>query len=201
MNREFTAILVEAMKTVLKPRGFRARGPNFQRSRNDLMHLVQLQKSMASTAAVVRATVNLAVWIPLLADRGEPPSVAAAPYRERIGSLMPGGQDLWWEIGSAVEAEASGFVIAGALERFGLPWLDAIESTDSVLAQWEAGRAPGITDRHRTRLLERLRLLRGRMPDNDAVERTGARVARAGRSPLRSPHRQSDDRAAESGTD
>jgi len=74
---------------------------------------------------------------------------------------MPIGRDTWWEVSSDVEAEASGLAIASALQRFGIPWLNAIDSTDALLAQWESGRAPGLTDGQRTRILQRLRVLRG----------------------------------------
>ena len=160
VNRQFTVTLLDPMWRVLRSAGFRKQGQLFRRSVNDVLHLVQLQKSRSSTAALVRATVNLAVWVPALAVHRERYSVAAAPCRERLGTVMPSGQDAWWEMSTDAEGEAAGLAIVGTLQRYGLPWLNTIESTAALLELWESGRAPGLTVVERGRFLERLRGLR-----------------------------------------
>src|SRR3989442_15023516 len=128
VNRQFTVTLLDPMWRVLRSAGFRKQGQLFRRSVNDVLHLVQLQKSRSSTAALARATVNLAVWVPALAVHRERYSVAAAPGPERLGTVMPSGQDAWCEMSTNAEAEAPRLDTAGTLQPAGLPRLNTIAS-------------------------------------------------------------------------
>jgi hypothetical protein len=157
-NREMTGAVVTAMHAALKPVGFRKRGLVFERPINDVLHLVQLQKSVSSDARRVKATVNLAIWLPALAPiragRPDSPTIAAAPWRERIGQLLA-REDVWWTISSMNDAHDVGALVAGALRDVALPVLDGLSSAAAVRRQWEAGASPGLTEKQRIYMLER----------------------------------------------
>jgi hypothetical protein len=86
----------------------------------------------SSNSAEVRFTVNVTVagreaWSKACAERpyiGQRPSAntsAGVGWGERIGLLMPGGNDQWWAIsGDAPTEPVAGEVIA-AIDEFVLP--------------------------------------------------------------------------------
>lgn len=62
---------------------------------------------------------------------GERPTGNAGEYglpREvvevaRIGSLLPGHDDMWWELHASGAMEPLANEVVDAIERYGLPWL------------------------------------------------------------------------------
>ncbi|HZM90009.1 MAG TPA: DUF4304 domain-containing protein [Blastocatellia bacterium] len=153
--------VVDAVAGVLAPLGFRKSGSKFSRSLSDVVHLVSVQSSVSSTASLLRATVNLGIWIPALADDGAKPDIWAAHWRERLGFLMPNATDRWWEARSDREAAAAALEIGHALRTFALPVLDSLATADAVAALWRSGRSPGLTERGAQRYLDALDRGRG----------------------------------------
>jgi hypothetical protein len=163
-NKEYTKILLEKIQAVLEPHGFHKKGATFTRTiGDDMILLVNLQKSRSSDSRSVRATVNLGVFSFVVSrDCTRPelwsrslnyPSVWDCHWRERIGFLMPQKSDRWWEAQSVEEAARAGEEIAAALTLHGLPALGEVASTDRLRALWERGNSPGLTDKQREEYL------------------------------------------------
>jgi hypothetical protein len=154
--KECKKAIVAEMGKVLSPAGYRNRGSQFTRDAGDVVHLVSLQASTASTSTALKATVNVAIWIPALEEDAKP-NVWSAHWRNRLGHLTPEHSDIWWHASSAEEAKSSGAKIANAIREFALPLLETFATRRALLALWETGVSPGLTsveaDRFRRRLL------------------------------------------------
>jgi hypothetical protein len=149
--------ILAALSEVLCPVGFRKSGAVFKRPVGDVIHLIGLQASQSSTSTCFRSTLNLAIWVPAIAEEGKKePDILSAHWRERIGTLMPAKNDHWWSVSSDEEASATCAEIGRALRDCGLPALDTISSSEALTALWRAGRSPGLTSRLAQRYLERL---------------------------------------------
>lgn len=149
--------LLSSMRHLLKLRGFKKRGAIFHRPIGDVVHLISLQSSRSSTGDSARVTVNLAVWCKIFDDSGIAPSVWTAHWRERLGHEMPAKADVWWTISSDEGLASATSEIMIALESYGLPALDGLPSSASLLALWDSGVSPGLTRRQATECAERLR--------------------------------------------
>ena len=137
--------VLKSLDELLVGAGFNRRGNTFWRAVGDTVHLVALQASQSSTATTVKLTLNLAVSVPSLTERGDPYDVWAAQWRERIGSLMPNAGDRWWSISTPHEADVASRELHDALSKFGLPAQSRIGSSADLLRLWEAGHSPGLT--------------------------------------------------------
>ena len=156
---EYKKVILAALAETLGPSGFRKRGSIFTRGRNDVVHLISLQSSTESTAVSLRVTVNLAIWVEALADERKKPDVSASQWRQRIGSVMPVRNDHWWVARSEAESRSVAAEICSAIQKYGLPALDAVLSTTDLAALWESDRSPGLTAvqarRYQTHLKEK----------------------------------------------
>src|SRR5205823_2772907 len=136
------------MHSALKPHGFRKKGATFVKDGDDVVLIVQLQKSRSSTATHVKATVNLSAYSRSLTRAlGYPLEYPHDPrihWQVRLGGVMPGGQDRWWEAREERGTSRAGEEIAQALTHYGLPALDGVSTTPKLVALWQAGRHPGI---------------------------------------------------------
>lgn len=59
---------------------------------------------------------------------------ADAQLQQRLGALLPGGEDRWWEIEAETDTAALAAELRDALEARALPWLDARASLDQLIA-------------------------------------------------------------------
>ena len=116
---------------------------------------MQLQKSTYSTRDTVKATINLAVFSHVVHAKAgyswETPGVLSSHWRARLGSFLPGGQDAWWTATSGVEARQAAREIAYCLERYGLPALEQVSSTEKLRALWESGKSARLLESDRRR--------------------------------------------------
>lgn len=169
---EYKKAILAVLAEVLGPAGFRKSGSVFKRSRADVVHLLSLQSSTESTAATLRVTVNLAIWIEALADERSKPDVSASQWRQRIGFLLPGHQDHWWIVRSDDEVLSVASQIRSAVVKHGLPALESLSSTADLTALWESNRSPGLTAIQAQRYLAQLRSKKAEA--NQASEPTAA---------------------------
>jgi len=126
--------LLDALRDVLKGKGFRKRGAVFHRTCGDVVHLVGLQSSIDSAGQIPRVTLNLAVWCKRLADPGTEASVISAAWRWRLGDVMPGRADAWWLLPGKAAAPAVAKELAAALTAHGIPALDRVPDSAALLA-------------------------------------------------------------------
>ena len=89
----------------------------------------------------------------------ELPLEKASPWaghlRERIGWLTPERMDKWWDISEDTDVEALASEISGLVAEKGAPYLLQYADKDSLIALWESGRSPGLTETQRLRYLEK----------------------------------------------
>ena len=104
--------------------------------------LLGIQKASGNTADRVRFTINLAIipkdaWqqarqsAPRWPDKPNP-NTNYAPWRtRRIGLLMPGGKDHWWEITPRTDPERIAVSVLNAITDYALPALTEDTATNS----------------------------------------------------------------------
>ena len=133
INRSIDALIRDAIAPALQAAGFRKQGRTFRRTAGDAIHVVSVQGSKWNTGAEGKLTVNLGVYFPAAAallersnEVSESPSEADCLVRQRIGLLMPAGQDHWWAIDKATNLVSLGGEIAAAWAQYGAPWFDTI---------------------------------------------------------------------------
>lgn len=149
-NGEIAKSIGAALGVPLKAAGFRKRANSFNRSvRDGLVHVVSLQlgpfdpSGMHAVPGLVpdlygRYTVNLGVYVPEMGRMSSPRSSWVNEYncqlRWRLGTLMDGGSDRWWDLRDRLSMEE---VLSALIDR-GLPKLDSFPDADSVLAAYAA---------------------------------------------------------------
>jgi uncharacterized protein DUF4304 len=152
----FRNAILSSIAELLRQAGFRKSGAVLMREVNDVIHLTSLQSSTSSKASSLRLTVNIAIWVPALAEVNQQPDVWSSHWRERIGGLMPRRADHWWTVTSEPEAQVAAAEIRSAVEQFALPALAALETSTALAKLWESGASPGLTAFQAKRYLNRL---------------------------------------------
>jgi hypothetical protein len=158
MNLKAPAL--DALKSLLKPLGYRKTATLFVRDLGGVLHLVEMQNSRDSTAVQAVFTVNVGIYVPRLVPAdvrdARKPSVPSAHWRLRLGALSPEGQDLWWRPTDMSEAADVAGDIVKRLQFFALPVLDSFTNLKALTALWKSGRSPGLTERQRIEFLDEL---------------------------------------------
>lgn len=72
---------------------------------------------------------------------------------------MPEARDVWWIIDSEEKAKAAAQQIGRYVERYLLPTFREVASLSALEALWRSGKSPGLTEKQRCRILERLKNL------------------------------------------
>jgi hypothetical protein len=141
-RQEMEAAFLRELGELLRPKGCRKRGPQFRRDCGEVVHLIQVQKSVAGTASLIRLTINLAVHVKELARRPEP-SVWDAQWWERLGTFASPPGDRWWEIADAPSLAVAVAETHALLIQGGLPALEELQTTESPASLWRSGPQPG----------------------------------------------------------
>jgi hypothetical protein len=147
------------------------------------VQVVNVQSSRWSAAGEVQFTINVGVFFPevhTLMDLGygpgpRGPKESECTLRERIGMLMPGGEDRWWTVrpGSWLRAldgnspERIAEELRDASATFAKPWLDRL--SDLRVARDEAERTDALFVSAACSLV---------LGDDDEARRSAARLAR-----------------------
>ena len=138
---------------LLRPKGFKRAAPNFWRHADDIYQSVSFQASQWGSADQGSFTVNIGVSSPALytafTGRAFPknPSTTLWPINQRIGALIPNPHDLWWNIDAATDLDAIGRAVADTLARYGLPFLDGLQTPPQFeSAVLEGSGIPGLTE-------------------------------------------------------
>jgi hypothetical protein len=161
---------------------------DFKRSRSTFhrrcganWQVINLQKSVVSSAEVVHFTANAGValdrlrtgaydWAP-----GRRPSEARCHLRARIGRLLS-DRDVWWDVSADSNIVALGETMTLVLELYAMPWLDA-RSTDAGLIA--LARDPqALRDEQGPDSLRWLSRLMGQLGETEARRTVEAEAAR-----------------------
>jgi len=155
-------MIVAAVAEHLKPLGFSKRSHGFHRLLNGNVALIEFQRSVANDHGLLRFTMNVGVVSGRLASKEaidiKRVGSSGAHLRKRLGEFLPQRFDKWWELNASEPANAAIWEILELLRSHVIPFLDQHISDDALIALWETGRSPGLTEKQRTRYLDELRL-------------------------------------------
>ena len=133
IGHSIDSVIRDTLAPVLKAAGFRKQARTFRRSVGQAIHVVNAQGSKWNAGAEGQFTLNLgSYWPALAAQLVGPEHVSAAPaeadchLRQRIGPLLPGGQDHWWTVSPETDLAALGAEVTAAWQAYGAPWFDAV---------------------------------------------------------------------------
>jgi hypothetical protein len=155
-SKEFKKIILDNLRELLKPRGFKKSGSNCTKVTTDLTYFVNVQSSSASTAEIFKATLNLEIasltiakiedsWIPFRHTRH---------WRARIGFFLDNPFDKWWIIGNEYEAEEASKEIVDIMEKKVLVEFDRLKTAEDLVNLWRNDKCPGLTDKQRLHYLK-----------------------------------------------
>jgi hypothetical protein len=117
----------------LRSLGFKGSGQNYRLPADDHWAMLGFQKSTSSDARHVRFTANVLVvsrsaWD---AARSQSPHLPERPtastywgtfvWQKRVGALLPGGEDLWWEVEAGTDPAELADAILWAVQDYVLP--------------------------------------------------------------------------------
>lgn len=115
----------------LGKQGFRRQRNRFGRLHAGGWQIIDFQASQFGSRDDVRFTVNLGVAYPELRGADDTwtekhaPAEHKAHVRERIGFLLAGGEDHWWELTPDTDPRELADELIGVLSTKALPWLEA----------------------------------------------------------------------------
>jgi hypothetical protein len=141
--RQIEAIIAAGPAPILKAAGFRKAGRGFYRTTSGLWQVVHFQASQWNSPLAAQFTVNLNIVQPFFHEvwSGRPfpanPASAVPILSQRIGMLMPGGLDHWWEVTASTEVNLAGTEIAEAIADLGLPFLTDCADVEKLLQEFE----------------------------------------------------------------
>jgi hypothetical protein len=134
----YAAMLREQVAPRLRALGFLGSGSAYRLPDEAVWRRLGFQKDRYSTAEAVRFTVNLSVadkarwaaarvrepWIGARPSGNTRYALPAETFRAvRIGQLMPGRRDTWWEVVAGRDTTRLAAEVAAAIAAYALPWL------------------------------------------------------------------------------
>jgi hypothetical protein len=127
----------EMLKTLVAPGlraiGFKGSSQNYRLPSNDYWAMLGFQKSTSSDATQVRFTANVLVvprsaWDAVRTEKPHLPERPTATtywgtyvWQKRIGELLPGGEEMWWEIEAGADAAELADAIVWAVRDYVVP--------------------------------------------------------------------------------
>ncbi len=124
------AVLRLGLAPAARAAGFAKAGRTFRRRVGDCIQVAGLQASLRNTGDAGSFTLNLGLYFPKAAALHSPAPVTDRPaeslcqLRQRIGELMPGGEDHWWQVTPGTALAPLADEVARLWGELGLPWLE-----------------------------------------------------------------------------
>jgi hypothetical protein len=115
------------LREQLGPR-LQERHNQFRRVRADGSQVVDFQASQWGSRDDVRITINLWIGVPELSE-----AAAESQVEQRVGALLPGGEDHWWALDISTDPALLGDKLRRVPDDRCLPWLDARRSLDHLM--------------------------------------------------------------------
>lgn len=135
------AILRLGPAPAAKAAGFSKSGRTFRRRIGDCIQVTNLQASLTNSGTTGSFTLNLGLYFPKAAALHSPapvsdrPSESLCQLRQRIGGLMPGSEDHWWQVTPATALEPLAADVARHWVQAGLPWLERFVTPEAAAAE------------------------------------------------------------------
>jgi hypothetical protein len=118
------------LEPLLMADGYVKRSRTYFKALEHCVLMVNIQGSQWNSSAGARFTLNLAVHFPdgdRQISRRLPsplPKLHKTPMQVRLGLLMPGNRDHWWELSGPSEVENVAAQVLNAWKSFGRVWLE-----------------------------------------------------------------------------
>jgi hypothetical protein len=152
--------VIKAVSEKLKDAGFARRGPVLRILKDGNCGLIEFQRSQKSLPENLLFTVNTGIVCGSLLDGTtaelEKIRIIDAHIRQRLGMFLPGRPDKWWEVTPQTETESLAAELSEHLLTKAVPYILGLLSTSAIIALWQSGQCPGLTDGQRLRFLSRL---------------------------------------------
>ncbi len=153
--------VVNSTGLVLKPLGFIRNGRVLRIVDQGIAGIIEFQRSSKSSASKLLFTVNLGVVYGELLDTGifglQKARVVDAHVGQRIGMLLPGHPDKWWEISENTNGDVLVREVSELISEICVSYIRFYFDRNVVMKLWESGSSPGLTDRQRVAFLSRLK--------------------------------------------
>jgi hypothetical protein len=154
--------IVTAGKAALERYGFRRNRKRYRKISGNMAAIIEFQRSTTNTSSRLLFTVNLAIVCDGLQYPGVPIRKAAAmdgQLTERLGMLLPERRDKWWEITETTNIDALSAEIATLLTTYAIPYLERYLQPSALLALWDSGVSPGLTEKQANECSRKLKML------------------------------------------
>lgn len=153
------AIVKLQLAPLLKKEGFKKKTRSFYRTDQLAISVLNIQMSQWNWGDEGRFTINVGKYFPKIAELEEEdilefPKEYQCTVRKRIGALMPKRDDFWWSVSPASDEESLALEVKSAVERYALPWLQALNSYEALRAElaifpsWTAALVELLLDDH-----------------------------------------------------
>jgi hypothetical protein len=76
--------------------------------------------------------------------------------RQRLGMLLPGRPDKWWDVTENTDISALEIEISDLISKEAVPYIQRYLDTTEVIALWRSGKSPGLAETQRVRYLNAL---------------------------------------------
>jgi hypothetical protein len=123
-------ILRLGLDPALRQAGYKRRAHTFRQPLpTGVWRVINVQGSQGNAGSRGRFTLNLGIHFPQVrAVMGHPPLPNPpkewdCELRARIGTLLPGGQDHWWQFDEHTDVQAIADNVVQAWREYGQPWL------------------------------------------------------------------------------
>lgn len=154
--------LIAIVADRLKEFGYARRGKMMKAISSDSAAIMEFQKSNKSSDHQIVFTINLGVVCGALLDTErvdlKKSTVIDAHLSRRLGKLLLVPEDnKWWELTASTDYESVAKELSELLVTRAIPYLEGYMNIDALIALWESGKSPGLTDGQRSRFLSELK--------------------------------------------
>lgn len=146
----YKLLLVDISKG-LKEIGFTKKSDTFYIYKSNKWGLINLQKSKNSSNDIVSFTINIGICSNSLrrtVDHSQidtKPEVEKCHWNARIGSLMTGSPDFWWQLSNSSTLEQAAKDVIASIKDIVLPAIDKRISDEDLIKEWMEGNYAGTT--------------------------------------------------------
>jgi Domain of unknown function (DUF4304) len=130
------------MGAILRPFGFKGSSGNYYRNLGEVVHVISIQKSTASTAEFFKFRLNTGLWSKVVGDylirnRGQIPKNAGNCHSSHSPKFAHRPvQDLWWTVQGEADLDLVLAQLRQILIHEEVPRLDFITTTDHLVHEW-----------------------------------------------------------------
>jgi hypothetical protein len=143
--------LISQVALFLKPFGYTKKGNTFYWQESGNWGLIDFQQSKSKPENGARFTINLGTFSTRLWNlyghgSKEKPDISMCHWRERIGSLLPGRNDLWWVLDNEASPDTLILEIEEHLRSLAIPSIKERIADLGLIDAWYRKEYGGLTD-------------------------------------------------------